>query len=74
MNAGNDRAPAVLVGVDTEADDQWSAEGRRALSVRNAERLPALQALFDSLGVRPTYLVTHEMATRDDSVDADGDR
>ena len=59
--------PAVLVGVDTEADDQWSAAGRRALSVRNAERLPALQALCDSLGVRPTYLVTHEMATREES-------
>ena len=59
--------PAVLVGVDTEADDQWTAEGRRALSVRNAERLPALQALCDGLGVRPTYLVTHEMATREES-------
>jgi hypothetical protein len=61
------KPPAVLVGVDTEADDQWSAEGRRTLSVRNAERLPALQALCDALGVRPTYLVTHEMATRDQS-------
>jgi hypothetical protein len=60
-------APAVLVGVDTEADDQWSEAGRRALSVRNAERLPALQALCDSLGVRPTYLVTHEMASRPES-------
>jgi hypothetical protein len=59
--------PAVLVGVDTEADDQWSAAGRRALSVRNAERLPALQSLFESLGVRPTYLVTHEMAARPES-------
>ncbi|HEY7509579.1 MAG TPA: polysaccharide deacetylase family protein [Vicinamibacteria bacterium] len=59
--------PAVLVGVDTEADDQWSAAGRRLLSVRNAERLPALQALCDALGVRPTYLVTHEMATRAES-------
>jgi hypothetical protein len=56
---------AVLVGVDTEADDQWSPAGRRALSVRNAERLPALQALCDAFGVRPTYLVTHEMATRE---------
>jgi hypothetical protein len=58
---------AVLVGVDTEADDQWSDAGRRSLSVRNAERLPALQALCDGLGVRPTYLVTHEMATRESS-------
>jgi hypothetical protein len=57
----------VLVGVDTEADDQWSDAGRRSLSVRNAERLPALQALCDGLGVRPTYLVTHEMATRESS-------
>lgn len=67
MNASRNGRPAVLVGVDTEADDQWSAEGRRVLSVRNAERLPALQALFDERGVRPTYLVTHEMATREDS-------
>jgi hypothetical protein len=61
--------PAVLIGIDTEADDQWSAEGRQRLSVRNAERLPALQAMFDELGVRPTYVVTHEMATRPESRD-----
>ncbi len=58
---------AVLVGIDTEADDQWSAEGRRRLEVRNAERLPALQALFEAFGVRPTYVVTWEMATRPES-------
>jgi hypothetical protein len=57
----------VLVGIDTEADDQWTTAGRRALSVRNAERLPALQSLFESFGVRPTYLVTHEMASREPS-------
>jgi hypothetical protein len=67
MTASGNGAPAVLVGVDTEADDQWSAAGRQALSVRNAERLPALQALFDGLGVRPTYLATHEMVSRDQS-------
>jgi hypothetical protein len=55
--------PALLVGIDTEADDQWSLGGRQKLEVRNAERLPALQALFDGFGVRPAYLVTHEMAT-----------
>lgn len=59
--------PAVLVGIDTEADDQWSAQGRTRLEVRNAERLPALQALFESFGVRPSYLVTWEMATRPQS-------
>ena len=59
--------PAVMIGVDTEADDQWSDEGRRNLSVRNAERLPGLQQLCGGFGARPTYLVTHEMATRDES-------
>ena len=59
--------PAVLVGIDTEGDDQWSAEGRKRLEVRNAARLPALQALFEDCGVRPTYVVTHEMATREES-------
>jgi len=60
-------ARAILVGIDTEADDQWSARGRERQDVQNAARLPALQALFDEFGVRPTYLVTHEMATRDES-------
>lgn len=61
-------APAILVGIDTEADDQWSAAGRERNAVGNAERLPGLQALCDSFGVRPTYVVTYEMATRSESV------
>jgi hypothetical protein len=60
-------APAVLLGIDTEADDQWSARGRRELSVRNAQELPKLQSLCNRFGVRPSYLVTYEMATRDES-------
>lgn len=59
--------PAVLVGIDTEGDDQWSAAGRQHIEVKNAARLPALQALFEDCGVRPTYVVTHEMATREES-------
>jgi hypothetical protein len=61
------RGPALLVGIDTEADDQWSEKGRRELRVENAARLPALQSLFEEFGARPTYLVTHEMATREES-------
>ncbi len=57
--------PLFMVGVDTEADDQWSLEGRRLLSVENARALPRLQALCDNYGVRPSYLVTHEMATKE---------
>ncbi len=61
------RPPAVLVGIDTEADDQWSARGREQNSVSNAACLPAVQSLFESFGVRPTYLATYEMATRPES-------
>jgi hypothetical protein len=60
-------APALLIGIDTEADDQWSAGGRARNEVRNAERLPALQTLCESFGARPTYVVTWEMATRPES-------
>jgi len=56
-----------MVGVDTEADDQWTLEGRKRLSVENARALPRLQTLCDAYGVRPSYLVTHEMATREPS-------
>lgn len=63
----SEAGPAVLVGIDTEADDQWSAAGRERREVENAERLPELQALFDSFGVRPSYVVTYEMATREKS-------
>ena len=59
--------PLFMVGVDTEADDQWTLPGRRRLSVENALALPRLQAVCDAHGVRPSYLVTHEMATREPS-------
>jgi peptidoglycan/xylan/chitin deacetylase (PgdA/CDA1 family) len=63
MMASAPGAPALLVGIDTEADDQWSDAGRKRMAVTNALRLPALQALFEEFGARPCYLVTHEMAT-----------
>jgi hypothetical protein len=56
---------SILLGVDTEADDQWTASGREALTVRNVHALPRLQELCDRYGVRPTYLVTYEMAVDD---------
>ena len=64
---GANRPPAVLVGIDTEGDDQWSAAGRNRLEVRNAACLPGLQRTFEGLGVRPAYVVTYEMATREES-------
>lgn len=61
--------PAFLIGVDTEADDQWTREGRQQRSVHNAARLPRLQSLCDRFGLRPSYLVTWEMATTPESRD-----
>jgi peptidoglycan/xylan/chitin deacetylase (PgdA/CDA1 family) len=52
----------VLLGVDTEADNQWEAASRDHLTVRNIEALPRLQKLCDEYGVRPTYLLTYEVA------------
>jgi hypothetical protein len=52
----------ILMGVDTEADDQWSLAGRKHLTLRNVLELPRLQTLCDRFGVRPTYLVTYEVA------------
>jgi hypothetical protein len=37
------------------------------MSVANAGELPGVQRLFDSLGVRPTYLTSYEMASDDRS-------
>ena len=53
----------ILMGVDTEADDQWTVAGRESLTLRNVLELPRLQALCDRYGARPTYLVTYEVAT-----------
>jgi hypothetical protein len=52
----------ILLGVDTEADNQWEAASRDHLTVRNIEALPRLQKLCDDYGVRPTYLLTYEVA------------
>ena len=56
----------ILLGVDTEADNQWEASARKSLPLKNAHELPRLQEVCDRYDVRPTYLVTYEMA-KDDS-------
>lgn len=52
----------LLVGIDTEGDDQWSAEARLHQTFENIYALPALHALFRKHGVRPTYLITWPVA------------
>ncbi len=57
----------LLLSVDTEADNQWEASGRENLQMRNIAELPRLQKLCDQYGVRPTYLITYEVATDEES-------
>ena len=59
----------LLVGIDTEGDNQWSAEARRNQRFENIYALPRLHALFARHGVRPTYVITYPVAKDPRSVD-----
>ena len=52
--------PAFLITIDTEGDDAWSRPA--ADTTHNAVYLYRFQALCEEHGLRPTYLVNHEMA------------
>lgn len=58
--------PALVVTIDTEADSMWDRP--TVYEFRNTRGLARLQALFDELGVRPTYLTTYEVASDEDSI------
>jgi hypothetical protein len=62
----------LLVGIDTEGDNQWDAEARRRQTFENIYALPALHELFLRHEVRPTYLVTHPVACDPRSADVLG--
>src|SRR5688572_12255591 len=53
----------LLVGIDTEGDNQWDAEARRNQRFENIYALPRLHAFFARYGVRPTYVITHPVAS-----------
>jgi hypothetical protein len=53
----------LLVGIDTEGDNQWDAASRASQTFENIYALPALHALFARRNVRPTYLVTHPVVS-----------
>ena len=53
----------LLVGIDTEGDNQWDAAARANQRFENIYALPRLHALFARHGVRPTYVITHPVAT-----------
>ena len=50
----------IAVTVDTEADAQW--EHGRPLATANVASWPVFQALCERYGVRPTFLITSEIA------------
>ena len=52
----------LLVGIDTEGDNQWDAAARADQRFENIYALPRLHALFARHGVRPTYVITHPVA------------
>lgn len=60
---------ALLVGIDTESDNQWDAAARARPTFENLYALPALHARFRRHGVRPTYLITHPVACDPRSAD-----
>lgn len=53
----------LLVGIDTESDNQWSTEARANPTFENIYALPRLHDRFVSRGVRPTYFITYPLAT-----------
>lgn len=53
----------LLVGIDTEGDNQWDAAARLHQRFENIYALPRLHGLFAKHGVRPTYVITHPVAT-----------
>jgi hypothetical protein len=59
----------LLVGIDTEGDNQWDAAARANQRFENLYALPRLHALFARHGVRPTYVVTYPVAVDPRSAD-----
>jgi hypothetical protein len=57
----------LLVGIDTEGDNQWDAAARAHQRFENIYALPRLHALFARHGVRPTYVVTYPVVSDPES-------
>ncbi len=51
----------LFVSIDTEEDDWFASD--RPVTVENIRRLPRFVRFLDSLGARPTFLVTHQVAS-----------
>jgi hypothetical protein len=54
------------VTVDTEADDAWKVQDK--IGLNNIKAIPRFQALCETYGIVPTYLLTYECAVREEAV------
>src|SRR5438067_13202429 len=61
-SAGQAGGPVLLVGIDTEGDNQWDVRARAHQTFENIYELPRLHEFFERHGVRPTYLTTYPVA------------
>ncbi len=61
--ASSARGLSLLVGIDTEGDNQWDLHAREHQTFENIYALPALHDVFARHGGRPTYLITHPVAS-----------
>ena len=55
--------PRLLVGIDTEGDNQWDLKRASTRRSRTSTRCRSCTALFETHGVRPTYVVTWPVAS-----------
>jgi hypothetical protein len=62
--------PALLVAIDTEGDNQWDAAARRRQTFENLYVIDRLHDFFERHGGRPTYVITHPVATDPRSAEA----
>jgi hypothetical protein len=60
---------SLLVGIDTESDNQWDPAARISPTFENLYALPRLHALFRNHGIRPTYVITWPVARDPRSAD-----
>jgi len=52
----------LVITIDTE-EDNWGIYSPSGATLKNIERIPDLQSLFDEFGASPTYLITYPVAT-----------
>lgn len=64
--------PSLIIGIDTEGDNQWSASSRLNPTYENIYALPRLHELLLRCGTRPSYLITHPVAVDSRSADTLG--